>query len=309
MESNTVIQIAPRFVDEGLGQVVRARLQSNVGRKIRREQRWSRISLAAGIVIVGGLVAVSAFPALFGFHNPNTPNFLETLKPPSFQHPFGTDQLGRDILTRVVYAGRVDLAFAFAGTYAPLLIGVVAGAVVGYLGGAADVIAMRLVDVVLAFPLIVLVLALVGVFGPGLAAPFVGVVVVGWSAYARLSRGEMLRLREQQFMLAAETLGFSRWRIILRHGVPNLITPSLVFSMSDMVLNILLLASLSYFGLGVQAPSPEWGELISFGQPYLQTNWWVGTMPGIVIILAGAGFSLVGDGLADRLGQEFRLAV
>ena len=309
MESSAAVRAEPYFAEQRLAGLVRARLNTSVGRKIRREQRWSRVSLGAGILIVGGLVVVSAFPSLFGFHNPNTPNFLETLQPPSFQHLFGTDQLGRDILTRVVYAGRVDLAFAFAGTYAPLLIGVVAGAVVGYLGGAWDVIIMRLVDVVLAFPLIVLVLALVGVFGPGLMAPFVGVVVVGWSAYARLSRGEMLRLREQQFMLAAETLGFSRWRIILRHGVPNLITPSLVFSMSDMVLNILLLASLSYFGLGVQAPSPEWGELISFGQPYLQTNWWVGTMPGIVIILAGAGFSLIGDGLADRLGQEFKLAV
>ena len=292
-----------------LAGVVRGRLRTSVGRKVRREQRWSSISLGTGIVIIAVLVVVAGFPSLFGFHDPNTPNFLVGLQSPSWHHPFGTDQLGRDILTRVVYAGRVDLAFAFAGTYAPLLIGVVVGAVVGYVGGAADVIAMRLVDVVLAFPLIVLVLAFVGVFGPGLAAPSVGVVIVGWSAYARLSRGEMLRLREQQFMSAAETLGFSRWRIILRHGVPNLITPSLVFSMSDMVLNILLLASLSYFGLGVQAPSPEWGELISFGQPYLQTNWWVGTMPGLVIVLAGAGFSLIGDGLADRLGQEFKLAV
>lgn len=295
--------------EETLASVVRSRLKGGVGQRVRREQRWSSVSLGVGIAIVTVLVVVSAVPGLFGFHNPNSPNFVDTLQAPSWHHLFGTDQLGRDILTRVVYAGRIDLAFAFIGTYAPLLIGVVVGAVVGYLGGVADVVAMRLVDVVLAFPLIVLVLAFVGVFGPGLTAPFVGVVIVGWSAYARLSRGEMLRLREQQFMMAAETLGFSRRRIILRHGVPNLITSSLVFSMSDMVLNILLLASLSYFGLGVQAPSPEWGELISFGQPYLQTNWWVGTMPGLVIVLAGVGFSLIGDGLADRLGQEFKLAV
>jgi peptide/nickel transport system permease protein len=172
------------------------------------------------------------------------------------------------------------------------------------MGGLADTVAMRLVDVVLAFPLIVLVLALVGVFGPGLLGPFIGVVIVGWSAYARLSRGEMLRLREQQFMMAAETLGFPRVRIIFRHGVPNVIRSSLVFSMSDMVLNILLLAALSYFGLGVQAPAPEWGELIAFGQPYLQSAWWVATMPGVAIVAAGVGFSLIGDGLADRLGQE-----
>jgi peptide/nickel transport system permease protein len=292
---------------ETLPDLVRRRLRVDVGRKVRLEQRWSLVSLWAGAVIVIGMVIICAVPALFGFHNPDAPHLLDSLQSPSWQHPFGTDPLGRDILTRVVYAGKVDLGFAFLGTYAPLLIGVVVGAVVGYVGGVADAVAMRLVDVVLAFPLIVLVLALVVVFGPGLVGPFVGVVVVGWSAYARLSRGEMLRLREQQFMLAAETLGFSRWRIIIRHGIPNLIRPSLVFSMSDMVLNILLLASLSYFGLGVQAPAPEWGELVSFGQPYLQQAWWVATMPGIAIVLAGIGFSLIGDGLADRLGQEFKL--
>ncbi len=295
--------------EETLAVLVRRRLRTDVGRRIRQEHRWSAVSLAAGVLIVVALAVLAAFPALFGFHNPDALNLNDALQPPSLKHLFGTDPLGRDILTRVVYAGRVDLMFAFIGTYAPLLVGVVAGAAVGYLGGVSDAIAMRLVDVVLAFPMIVLVLAFVTVFGPGLTGAYVGVVIVGWSVYARLSRGEMLRLREQQFMLAARTLGFSRRRIIFRHGIPNLLTPNLVFSMSDMVLNILLLAALSYFGLGVQAPASEWGDLVAYGQPYLQTAWWVATMPGVAIVLAGIGFSLIGDGLADRLGQEFKLAV
>jgi len=292
-----------------LPDLVRRRLRTDVGRRIRQERRWSRVSLAAGVVIVAAFIVLAAFPFLFGFHNPDVPHLSQSLEPPSLAHPFGTDPLGRDILTRVVYASRVDLVFAFIGTYAPLLIGVLVGAVVGYLGGVSDAIAMRLVDVVLAFPMIVLVLAFVTVFGPGLTGAYVGVIIVGWSVYARLSRGEMLRLREQQFMLAAKTLGYSRRRIILRHGIPNLLTPNLVFSMSDMVLNILLLAALSYFGLGVQPPASEWGELIAYGQPYLQTAWWVATMPGVAVIIAGVGFSLIGDGLADRLGQDFKLAV
>lgn len=294
---------------ETLAGLVRRRLDGDVGRRVRHEQRWSLVSLWAGVVIVGAIIVLAAVPALFGFHNPDALHLADALRPPSLNNPFGTDPLGRDILTRVVYAGRVDLMFAFIGTYAPLLIGVAVGAVVGYLGGVWDAIAMRLVDVVLAFPMIVLVLAFVAVFGPGLTGAYVGVIIVGWSVYARLSRGEMLRLREQQFMLAAKTLGFPRRRIIFRHGVPNLLTPNLVFSMSDMVLNILLLAALSYFGLGVQAPASEWGDLIAYGQPYLQTAWWVATMPGVAIVVAGVGFSLIGDGLADRLGQDFKLAV
>lgn len=282
--------------------VVRTRLRVDVGRKIRQEQRWSRVSLTVGVVIVAGLVVVAAVPFLFGLHDPNATHLGDALRPPSLQHLFGTDALGRDIFTRAVYAGRVDLTFAFIGTYAPVLIGILVGAVVGYVGGLADVVAMRLVDVVLAFPMIVLVLAFVGVFGPGLAGAYAAVIIVGWSVYARVSRGEILRLREQQYMLAAETLGFSRWRIVLRHGIPNLIRPNLVFSMSDMVLNILLLSSLSYFGLGVKAPAAEWGEMIAEGQAYLQSAWWVATMPGLMIILAGVGFSLIGDGLGDRLG-------
>ena len=132
---------------------------------------------------------------------------------------------------------------------------------------------------------------------------------MGWSIYARLTRGEMLVLREQQFILAAETLGFSRKRIILRHAMPNLLRPNLVFSMADFVLNILLAASLSFLGLGVQPPRPEWGAMVAEGQNFLLNAWWITTLPGVVIVIVGIGLSLIGDGLAERLGERFRLTV
>jgi peptide/nickel transport system permease protein len=166
---------------------------------------------------------------------------------------------------------------------------------------------MRLVDLVIAFPLMVLVLALVAIMGSGLAGAYLGVILVSWALYARLTRGEMLVIRERQYILAAQALGFSTRRIIFRHAIPNLLRASLVFSMADIVLNILTLAALSYLGLGVQPPTPEWGAIVAEGQGHLRTAWWITTFSGLTIVLAGVGFSLIGDGIADRLGSDFRL--
>jgi peptide/nickel transport system permease protein len=168
---------------------------------------------------------------------------------------------------------------------------------------------MRLVDVVIAFPFLVLVIVILAVVGPGLKGLYIAVLAVGWSMYARLTRAEMLVLREQQFVLAAESLGFSRWRIIFRHAVPNLLRPNIVFSMADFVLNILLAASLSFLGLGVRPPTAEWGAMVAEGQNFLLNAWWITTLPGLVIVIVGIGLSLIGDGLAERLGERFRLTV
>ncbi len=192
-------------------------------------------------------------------------------------------------------------------TYIPLLTGMAVGAVAGYFGGWVDSVLMRLVDVVIAFPFLILVIALLAIVGPGLTGMYIAVLAVGWSIYARVTRAEMLVLREQQFMLAGEALGFSRLRIITRHAIPNLLRPNLVFSMADFVLNILLAASLSFLGLGVQPPRAEWGAMVSEGQTYLLSAWWITTLPGIVIVVVGVGLSLIGDGLAERLGERFRL--
>jgi len=268
------------------------------------QRRWSAYTLWAGVGIILVMTILSLAAPLLGFTNPNDVNLSQALQPPSLQHLFGTDDLGRDIFTRVLYGGRIDLSFGIITTYLSLGIGLILGALAGYFGGFLDTLVMRSVDLVISFPFIVLILAITAITGPGLYGAYVGVLVVSWALYARLTRGEMLALREKQYIMAAQTLGFTTWRIILVHSIPNLLRSNLVFSMSDIVLNILTLAALSYLGLGVAPPTPEWGAIIAQGQKYLFTAWWISTLPGLVIVLVGVGFSLVGDGLADRLGSD-----
>ena len=290
------------------GQVLEA-----AARRLRRralsEQRWSNVTLWAGVVVVVTLIVLTIVAPWTGLPAPNQQDLLAALQPPSLAHPFGTDQLGRDILSRVIYGTRIDFSFGFITTYATLAVGMLLGALAGYLGGWVDTVVMRAVDVVIAFPFIVLILAIAAVFGAGLVGAYAGVLVVGWALYARLTRGEMLVLREKQFILAAQTLGYSTPRVVFRHAIPNLLRPNLVFSMADLVLNILTLAALSYLGMGVQPPTPEWGAMIADGQGYLLTAWWVSTFPGLTVVAAGVAFSLIGDGLADRLGGEFRITM
>jgi peptide/nickel transport system permease protein len=278
-------------------------------RQARADRRWASWTLYVGVAIVGlvGLAAVVA--PLIAPSTPTAQDLANAFQPPSLAHLMGTDNLGRDIFSRVVYAARTDLQIGLIMTYVPLLAGVLLGALAGYFGGWIDTMIMRLVDVVIAFPFLVLVIAILAVVGPGLKGMYIAVLSVGWSMYARLTRAEMLVLREQQFVLAAEALGFSRRRIIFRHAVPNLLRPNIVFSMADFVLNILLAASLSFLGLGVRPPTPEWGAMVAEGQNFLLNAWWITTLPGVVIVIVGIGLSLIGDGLAERLGERFRLTV
>jgi peptide/nickel transport system permease protein len=270
------------------------------------ERRWSAITLWIGIVIVAVISVMSFAAPLISSRDPNAIDLFNTFKPPSLDHPFGTDDLGRDIFTRVLYAGQIDLIFGIVTTYVSLVIGLIIGAFSGYVGGIIDTLIMRLVDLVISFPFIVLILAITAITGPGLTGAYIGVLAVSWALYARLTRGEMLALRERTYILNAKTLGYSTWRIIFVHSIPNLLRPNLVFSMSDIVLNILTLAALSYLGLGVSPPTAEWGEMVAQGQKNLRTAWWLSTLPGLVIVLAGVGFSLIGDGLADLLGEGHR---
>lgn len=278
-----------------------------------RQGRLSRLVgsnsvLAAGLVIVGGVIVLSLIAPLIGFGNPNKVDVLHIFSPPSWKAPFGTDDVGRNVFARVLYGTRVDLEVALTTTYVPMVIGVLVGGVAGYFGGWVDAIVMRIVDTVMAFPFLVLVLGLIAVFGQGLTGVYVGLIVVGWTLYARITRAEMLALKEQQFVLAAQTLGFSHWRALFRHALPNTLRPNIVFSMADVVLNILFLSALSYLGLGVVPPTPEWGAIVADGQPYLLNAWWISTLGGVAIVVVGIGFSLIGDGLADRLGVGDREA-
>jgi peptide/nickel transport system permease protein len=276
-------------------------------RQVDRRNRWSDLTLWSGVTIVVTLVLAAVFAGVIAPYAPDTQHLTEAFQAPSGSHLFGTDAFGRDVFSRVLYALRVDILLGLVATYVPLVIGMLLGAVAGYYRGWRESLIMRIVDVTIALPFIVLILAIVAIVGPGLKGVYIGEIAVSWALYARITRAEMLVLREQQFIVAAKALGYSTPRILLRHSLPHLIRPNLVFSMADIVLNILVLASLSFLGVGVQPPLPELGAIVADGQQYLLTSWWITTLPGLVLVILGAGFSLIGDALADRFGRRLEL--
>jgi len=271
-------------------------------------RKWPvNLKIGAGIVFVillGGVLAPFLSP-----YNPIVGDFKAALLPPGWAHPFGTDNLGRDVLTRVLYATRTDLQIGVIATFVPLVYGLLLGAVAGFRGGWFDRVLMRFVDIAIAFPFLVLIIVIVAVLGPGINSMYIAVFLVGWTMYCRLARADMLVIREQEYILAARSLGFGSWRIIRRHALPGLLANSLVFAMADVVLNILLVSSLSFLGMGVQPPTPEWGAIVADGRDFLLQAWWISTLPGIAIIMTGLGFSLVGVGLARMLGQNYMQTV
>ena len=257
----------------------------------------TQAKIGAAILLV--LVLAGILAPLIAPYGQNELDFLNVLQPPSFSHLFGTDGSGRDVFSRTLYALRLDLAIVFLVTYVPLPIGVLVGATAGYFGGKVDTVIARLCDTLIAFPFMVLVIAVIAIVGPGVKGVVIGVPIVAWALYARLARAEMLVLREQPFMLATTALGYSRRRAIFRHAVPNLMRTCLIYSTLDMVVNLLLLASLAYLGLGAQPPNAELGSIIADGQNTLLSAWWVATLPGLVVVLFGVGAGLLGDGLSD----------
>jgi peptide/nickel transport system permease protein len=256
--------------------------------------------LGGGIVILIFLLAVLA-PLVAPF-DPIAQDISVKLQPPSLAHLFGTDNFGRDIFSRVIWGARIDLQIGFIGVIFPFLIGTTIGAVAGYAGGVVDAVAMRVVDVVLAFPFLVLMLAIIAILQPGLASFYIAMALVGWVSYARLIRAQVLVLKSSDYVLAARSLGFSHLRVLFRHILPNAITGSIVFSMSDVVLVVLNGAAISYLGLGVQPPTAEWGVMIAEGQNFITTAWWITAFPGFAIVFMALGFSLLADGLGEWLG-------
>jgi peptide/nickel transport system permease protein len=272
--------------------------------RLPRLIRSSQLSATVGIVILIVIVAAALLAPLIAPYPPNKLDVLNSLAPPSWSHLMGTDDVGRDVFSRVLYGVRLDLFVVLLVTYLPLPVGVLLGAVAGYFRGVTDGVISRVVDVVIAFPFLVLVIAVVAITGPGLRGAIIGIIVGGWAMYARLARGEMLVLREQQFILAAQALGYSSPRIILKHALPNLLRSSIVFSAADIVINLLLLAGLSFLGLGVQPPTAELGAIVASGQPYLLSAWWIATLPGLVLVVIGVAVSMVGDAVGDRWGMS-----
>ncbi len=233
---------------------------------------------------------------LFGLRDPRRGDGIYLL---------GTDQLGRDVFARLLYGLRTDLKIACIAVLFPFCIGTVLGGIAGYYGGWVDTVIMRLVDIVVAFPFYVLIIALVFVLGPGERSIYIAITLVGWVSYARIVRGEILVAKRQDYVLAAQSGGLAAIRIIGRHLLPNVITQAIIYAMSDIVQDMLAIVTLGYFGLGVPPPTPDLGSMINDGQNFLTTHWQLTTFPGLVVVVVGLALSLIGDGLADliRPGQ------
>jgi peptide/nickel transport system permease protein len=259
-------------------------------------------ALYLGASLVSSWFLIALFADVIAPYDPDAHNLREFLQSPNWAHPLGTDNFGRDVLSRVIHGTRVDLEMGIMGVLWPFFLGTVLGAVSGYFGGAVDILIMRLLDITLAFPFLVLMIAIMAALGPGLTSFYIAITLVGWVSYARLVRAQVLVLNSSEFILAARNLGYGHLRIMFRHMLPNALVPSIVFSMSDVVLVILAGSSISYLGLGVQPPTAEWGVMISEGQNFMTTAWWITAFPGCAIVLLALGFSLLADGLGEKLG-------
>ena len=267
--------------------------------------RWFRTpTFVGGLAILATLIVVALLAPIITPYDPIQQDLNNTLAGPSAQHWLGTDQLGRDVWTRLLYGARIDLQVGFLAVLFPFCIGTALGSLAGYYGGWVETIVMRLVDVVVAFPFYVLVIALVFVLGPGVRSIYIAITMVGWVSYARIIRGEILVAKRQDYVLAARAAGFRDLRIIGRHILPNVITQAIVYAMSDIVLSILAIVTLGYLGLGVPPPTPDWGSMIFDGQTFITTNWELSTIPGLAVVLTGLGLSLFGDGLNDLLAPD-----
>ncbi|MGH3689205.1 MAG: ABC transporter permease [Microbacterium sp.] len=264
---------------------------------VERTRLPRRVWVGASIVVAYVLVAV--FAPVIAPYDPLAQDVANSLAAPSAAHWLGTDELGRDVLSRLISASRIDLLVGFLGAALPAVLGTFLGAVAGFSGGWLDGVIMRISDVVQAFPTYILIIALVFALGPGVTSILVAFTLIAWVAYARLIRTEVLRERGLDYVAAARASGLSGRRTLWRHVFPNSVGQTLVYLPSDIVGATLGLAALSFLGLGIQAPTPEWGAMIAAGQPYIREQWWLSTVPGLVVVGFGLGLSLVGEGFEE----------
>jgi peptide/nickel transport system permease protein len=262
--------------------------------------------LVAGVTLVGLIVVIGLLGPHLSPYDPLAVDLSSALLPSSRAHWLGTDQFGRDLLTRIVYAIRVDIPIVVLSTVSSLGVGLLLGSLAGYYGGWIDAVVSGMIDVLIAVPYLVLVLGSVAVVGPGTGTIYLAIVIVGWVAYARIMHAQIRMARTQQYVEAARAVGNGYLRVLGRHVLPNTIHAALVYAMGDLVLNLHLLAALSFLGLGVQPPTPEWGAMVADGQSFVLDAWGLSTWPGVAVALVGISFSLVGDGLGDALDPRLR---
>jgi peptide/nickel transport system permease protein len=280
-----------------------------IQRATRRRQlvfalRQPAIGIGAVVMVLFLLAALLA--PLLAPYQPLEQNIVDGLKPPSAQYLFGTDKLGRDIFSRILYGARISLFVGVAVVLMSGVVGTLLGVLAGYVGGWADELLMRITDIFFAFPSLILAMAIAGALGPSLPNALIAISAATWPVYARLLRGQVLALKEREFVLAARTVGVPEWQIIVRHLLPNMLAPLLVQGSFDMGGAITAVAGLSFIGFGAQPPTPEWGVMISESRTYMATAWWMGTFPALAIMLVVGSFNLLGDGLRDLLDPRLR---
>jgi len=276
--------------------------------------RWLTRSRSAtfGAVVLGLWAVIALAAPLLAAYPAETQDLAARLTPPfwlpggDLAHPLGTDQFGRDLLSRLLYGARATLAVGLAGMLVASVAGVLVGLAAGYLGGLVEAVSMRVADVQLSFPYLVLAIAVMALVGPSLPLLTLVLALRGWVTYSRTVRGQVLSLKTEEFVLAAASMGAGTRRILFRHILPNAIAPITVLSSFELASLMLTEASLSFLGLGVQPPTPSWGNMIAQGRDYLYTAWWLTTMPGLALMLAVLGANQLGDGLRDLLDPRLR---
>ena len=285
------------------------------------EREWVRVvtrlvrrrTALFGLIVVFAVLVAAVFASFVSPFDPLAQDIGQRLKEPGWQdaqgriHPLGTDHLGRDILSRIIHGSRIALSVGLAAVAISGVLGMAVGLMSGYFGGRVDDFFMRLADVQLAFPFILLAIAVIGVLGPSLRNIIIVIGVSSWVVYARVVRGEVLSIREREFVQAAVALGSRDYRVLARHVLPNAFTPWLVVATLDMARVIVLESALSFLGLGVQPPTPTWGGMLADGRVYLSTAWWLATFPGLAILVTVLGINLLGDGLRDTLDPRLKI--
>jgi peptide/nickel transport system permease protein len=273
------------------------------GTRRGRRGRWNG-PLITGLVLFGLIVLCAICAPLLTSYDPIKQNLSDAfLAPGSKNHLLGTDALGRDVLSRLLYGARVDLQVGVLAVVSPFIIGSLVGLIAGWFGGWVDAIIGRIVDIVIAFPFLVLVIALVFAMGPGTTSIYTAITLVGWVAYCRIVRGQVLIAKEQEYTMAARASGLPTWRILVRHLLPNVVLQAIIFSMSDIVLTLLAIVTLGFLGLGVPPPTPDWGTMIQEGQQFILTKWYMATIPGLAVVLTGLALALIADGIVEKANK------
>ncbi len=282
-----------------------SRRQAAWGRRYRLWTDFRHNPLAmAGLIVVLVLIALSAAAPWLATHDPGQQELTHRLAAPDSTHWLGTDELGRDVYSRLLYGGRITLGMVVAVVILVAPFGLAVGCIAGYFGGIADRVLMRVTDVFLAFPRLILALAFVAAIRPGITSAIAAIALTAWPPYARLARAETLTIRNTDFIAAIRIMGATPWRIILRHIAP-LCLPSLVVRVTlDMSSIILTAASLGFLGMGAQPPSPEWGAMIATARRFILTEWWIPMIPALAIFAVSLAFNLLGDGLRDVLDPK-----